>query len=59
VLGNIGKNFYLRPTKEAPVKRWVKDFDNNGAIDQFLTQSINGRDMPVFLKREILTSFLP
>ena len=57
VIGNIGENFYLRPTLNAPVKLWVKDFDNNGTLDQFLTQSINGRDRPVFLKREITDQF--
>ncbi|HET7899240.1 MAG TPA: FG-GAP repeat protein, partial [Flavisolibacter sp.] len=57
VLGNIGENFYLRPTKEAPVKLWVKDFDNNGTLDQFLTQTIHGKDLPVFLKREITDQF--
>ncbi|HET7898685.1 MAG TPA: FG-GAP-like repeat-containing protein, partial [Flavisolibacter sp.] len=57
VLGNIGENFYLRPTKEAPVKLWVKDFDNNNIPDQFLTRTVAGRDMPVFLKREITDQF--
>ena len=30
VLGNIGKNFYLHPDAEDPVKFWVNDFDENG-----------------------------
>src|SRR5215203_3171491 len=57
ILGNIGENFYLRPDEHHPVKLWVKDFDNNGTIDQFLTRSIDGRDMPVFLKREVTDQF--
>jgi len=57
ILGNIGENFYLRPDSKHPVKLWVKDFDNNGTIDQFLTRSIDGRDMPVFLKREVTDQF--
>jgi enediyne biosynthesis protein E4 len=57
ILGNIGENFYLRPDKESPVKLWLKDFDNNGTIDQFLTRTVNGRDMPVFLKREVQDQF--
>jgi enediyne biosynthesis protein E4 len=57
ILGNIGENFYLRPDKDHPVKLWVSDFDNNGTIDQFLTRSINGKDMPVFLKREVTDQF--
>jgi hypothetical protein len=57
VLGNIGENFYLKPSGEKPAKLWVKDFDNNGTVDQFLTQTINGRDMPVFLKRDVTDQF--
>ena len=57
VLGNIGENFYLRPAAGSPVKLWVKDFDGNGVVDQFLTRSLSGRDMPVFLKREITDQF--
>jgi enediyne biosynthesis protein E4 len=57
ILGNIGENFYLRPDNDHPVKLWVSDFDNNGTIDQFLTRSINGKDMPVFLKREVTDQF--
>ncbi len=57
VIGNIGENFYLRPGKDKPVKLWVKDFDNSGTIDQFLTQTIDKKDMPVFLKRDITEQF--
>ena len=57
ILGNIGENFYLRPDASHPVKLWVADFDDNGTTDQFLTQTINGKDMPVFLKRDITEQF--
>jgi hypothetical protein len=57
VIGNAGENFYLRPDKSRLVKLWMSDFDNNGIIDQFLTQAIKGSDMPVFLKREITDQF--
>ncbi|WP_227990745.1 VCBS repeat-containing protein [Flavisolibacter ginsenosidimutans] len=57
ILGNIGENFYLRPTEKTPVKLWVKDFDGNGTPDQFLTRTVDGKDMPVFLKREITEQF--
>ena len=57
VLGNIGENFYLRPSKENPVKLWLNDFDKSGTVDQFLTRTVEGRDMPVFLKREITDQF--
>jgi enediyne biosynthesis protein E4 len=57
VIGNIGENFYLRPDERQPVKLWLSDFDQNGTTEQFLTRTINGRDMPVFLKREITDQF--
>lgn len=53
VLGNIGENFYLRPSREEPVKLWVNDFDGNGIIDKVLSRTVAGRDMPVFMKRDV------
>ena len=57
VIGNIGENFYLRPTASQPVKLWVADFDDNSTPDQFLTRTVDGQDVPVFLKREITDQF--
>lgn len=54
VLGNIGENFYLRPDREKPVKLWVADFDNNGTIEKVLTHTVDGKDMPVFMKRDVI-----
>ncbi len=53
ILGNIGENFYLRPDSARPTKLWVYDFDHNGIPDKILTQTLNGRDMPVFLKKDM------
>jgi enediyne biosynthesis protein E4 len=53
ILGNIGENFYLHPDQQNPVKLWINDFDQNGIEDNIMTRSIGGRDMPVFLKREM------
>ena len=39
------------------LKLWLNDFDQNGSTDAFLTRSVGGRDMPVFLKREITDQF--
>jgi len=57
ILGNIGENFYLRPSQEEPVKLWMNDFDKSGTMDQFLTRTVARRDVPVFLKREITDQF--
>ncbi len=53
ILGNIGENFYLHPDENSPVKLWINDFDQNGSVDKILTQTINGKDMPVFLKHDM------
>lgn len=57
ILGNIGENFTLKAAADAPLKIWVKDFDSNGSIDKILTKSVNGKDSPVFLKREMAEQF--
>jgi hypothetical protein len=53
ILGNMGENFYLQPGIDKPVKLWINDFDQNGDIDKILTYTIDGKDMPVFLKRDL------
>ncbi|MEY2918345.1 MAG: hypothetical protein RIS73_2059, partial [Bacteroidota bacterium] len=53
ILGNIGENFYLNPDAANPTKLWLNDYDKNGDIDKIMTYTINGRDMPVFLKRDM------
>src|SRR5438045_8997550 len=53
LLGNIGENFYLHPDKKNPAKLWINDYDQNGSIEKIMTQSIDGKDMPVFLKKEM------
>ncbi len=57
ILGNIGENFYLRPDSAHPVKMWLNDFDHNGTTDQFRTSTINGKDMPVFVRRDVTDQF--
>ncbi len=58
ILGNKGENFTLHPTEKADVKLWVSDFDANGIADRIITRQMDGRDIPVFLKRE-MTDQLP
>jgi hypothetical protein len=57
ILGNIGENFYLKPDSAHPVKMWLNDFDQSGSIDQFRTRTIDGKDMPVLLKRDVTDQF--
>ncbi|WP_298545305.1 VCBS repeat-containing protein [uncultured Aquimarina sp.] len=53
VLGNRGLNSIYQSTKETPSKMYINDFDNNGTIEQIVTQTINGKDVPIHLKSEI------
>ena len=53
VLGNIGENFYLKPNEKNPVKMWIKDFDENGVIDNIITKTFGNKDVPVFLKKDV------
>ncbi|MBP6025110.1 VCBS repeat-containing protein [Ferruginibacter sp.] len=53
ILGNIGENFYLNPAANSPAKLWMNDYDKNGDLDKIMTYTINGKDMPVFLKRDV------
>ncbi len=58
VMGNLGENFYLQPDLVKPVKLWLNDFDQNGLPDQIFSQTINGLDVPIFLKKDF-TDALP
>ncbi len=53
VLGNIGQNFYLQPDSANPVRLWIQDFNENGQVEKILTRTINGKDLPVFTKKEL------
>jgi enediyne biosynthesis protein E4 len=53
ILGNIGENFYLNPNADNPAKLWMNDYDKNGNLDKIMSYTIDGKDMPVFLKRDM------
>ncbi|WP_375447356.1 VCBS repeat-containing protein [uncultured Fibrella sp.] len=57
IIGNIGENFALNADADHPLKLWVNDFDKNGILDKIMTKTIDGRDVPVFLKREMADQF--
>ncbi|WP_254411852.1 VCBS repeat-containing protein [Dyadobacter diqingensis] len=57
VMGNIGENFSLKASEKAPIKIWINDFNKNGNIDKVITKTVDSRDMPVLLKRELTTQF--
>ncbi len=57
IIGNVGENFYLHPDSANPVKLWINDFNQDNTLDKFLTYTAEGRDKPVFLKKEITDQF--
>ncbi len=54
LFGNNGYNFKLKPTTDKPIKLFVNDFDDNGTIEQIITRTIDGKDKPYQLKRELV-----
>lgn len=58
IMGNLGDNFYLKADSSNPVKIWLNDFAENGTMEKIITRSVNGKDLPVFMKRE-LTEQIP
>ena len=53
ILGNIGENFYLQPDDKRPVKLWINDYDQNNSVEKVMTYTVDGKDVPVFLKRDM------
>lgn len=58
ILGNNGVNLHYKPSREHPMKMWVNDFDNNGTIEQIVTQQSDGRDYPLHQKKELTTQMV-
>jgi len=56
--GNWGHNSKLYAGKNGPVKLFIKDFDDNGRIEQVMTYSIDGKDY-TFLPKDELEQALP
>jgi len=53
ILGNRGENFNLRPDEKSPIKMWYGDFDENGRMDKIMSKTVDGKDKPVFMKRDV------
>ena len=53
ILGNQGGNLHYKPTLDRPMKMWVNDFDNNGTIEQIVTQHQEGKDYPHHQKKDL------
>ena len=58
IMGNRGENFYFTASSNEPAKLWLSDFDQNGTIEKIITQTINGKDMPVHSKKDLTTQIV-
>ena len=58
ILGNQGSNTHYKTSKDHPMKLWVNDFDNNGTIEQIVTQNFDGKDYPIHQKKELTTQMV-
>jgi hypothetical protein len=56
--GNWGWNSKFWAGKNGPLKLYVKDFDNNGSVEQVLAYTIDGQEYP-FLAKDELERALP
>jgi enediyne biosynthesis protein E4 len=56
--GNWGHNSKLWAGKNGPLKLYVKDFDNNGTVEQVMCYTINGQEY-TFLAKDELERALP
>ncbi|MBL7814382.1 MAG: VCBS repeat-containing protein [Saprospiraceae bacterium] len=54
ILGNTGENCYLADRNDPPLKLWLNDFDGNGYMEKIISYSLNGKDLPVIMKRDMV-----
>jgi len=54
VLGNLGLNSYIRASAAEPARLYVRDFYENGSVEQFLTFYKHGVSYPLAGKDEIV-----
>ena len=58
IAGNFGLNSRLKASKEAPVRMYVNDFDDNGRIEQIISYHVGGMEIP-FASKILLEKSLP
>jgi hypothetical protein len=55
VVGNHGLNSRFRASSERPVSMFVKDFDENGSIEQIITSYIEDKNYPILLRHDLIS----
>ena len=59
IVGNLGLNSRLRASPKEPATMFVKDFDNNGYMDQIVACYNQGRSYPIVLRDEMIKALPP
>jgi len=54
VVGNLGLNHRMKPTKEFPIKMMLADFDKNGSVEQIVSYPVEGKYFTVASKDELV-----
>ena len=57
IAGNAGENLRFKPSMKEPLTLYLKDFDNDGQLDQVLTYYIDGREIPFANYKELTKQF--
>ncbi len=55
ILGNLGKNFQIKPTPEEPATIYASDFDNSGTLDGIMCYYVDGKNAPLYSKTDMET----
>lgn len=58
ILGNKGNNIPYKTSSVNPMRMWINDFDNNGTIEQILTQNNANGDYPLHMKKELTSQLV-
>jgi len=56
IVGNVGLNSRLKPSGNQPVTMYVKDFANNGFVQQVISYYSNGKAYPLALRDDLIRS---
>jgi len=54
IIGNLGLNSRIKPTKDSPISLHLNDFDQNGSLDPIFSFKKDGIGYPLALKPEIV-----
>ena len=55
IAGNHGANSRFKATVSEPINLYVNDFDQNGEVEQIITQYQNGKSYPMVLRHDLLS----